>query len=145
MCDGILTKFKLIQALIVFLLYVRMRRIHSKLKEPEWSQHFSHNKSMGIFPNPQGQVTKSLVGSCWISNPSQILWVYLLPARMKKIQSKMKELEWSQHYWLILLMLKGSLLRSQWWNLAEIQSHSSLNSCPYCMQEWGRYIQNWKH
>ena len=57
---------------------------------------------MGIFPNAQGQVThKSLVGSGLISNPSEILWVYLLPARMKKIQSKMKELEWSQHYSLI--------------------------------------------
>ena len=37
-----------------------------------------------------------MVGFCSISNPSEILWVYLLPARMKKIQSKMKELEWSQ-------------------------------------------------
>ena len=112
----------------MFLLYARMRKIHSKLKELEWSQHFFHYKSMGIFPNAQGQVThKSLVGFCWISNPSEILVVYLLPARMKKIQSKMKKLEWSQHYSLIFLTLKGSLLRSQWWNLAEIQTHQSLN------------------
>ena len=75
-----------------------MKKIHSKLKALEWSQHFSHYKSIGIFPNAQGQVThKSLVCSCWISNPSEI-WVSVLPARMKKIQSKMKELEWSQHY-----------------------------------------------
>ena len=66
-----------------------MKKIHSKLKALEWSQHFSHYKSMGIFPNAQGQVThKSLVWSCWIWNPSEILWVYLLPARMKKIQSR---------------------------------------------------------
>ena len=71
------------------LLYARMRKIHSKLKALEWSQHFSYYKSMGIFPNAQGHVThKSLFGSYLISNPSKILWVSLLPARMKKIQSK---------------------------------------------------------
>ena len=91
------------------LLPVRMKTVHSKLKALKWSQHFSHYKSMGIFSNAQGQVThKSLVGSCRISNPSEILWVSLMPARMKKIQSKMKALEWSQHYSLIFQTLKGS-------------------------------------
>ena len=52
------------ELLFLSLLYARMRKIHSKLKALEWSQHFSHYKSMGIFPNAQGQVThKSLVGS----------------------------------------------------------------------------------
>ena len=38
-----------------------MKKIHSKLKALEWSQHFSHYKSIGIFPNAQGHVTpKSL-------------------------------------------------------------------------------------
>ena len=51
---------------------------------------------MGIFPDAQGQLThKSLVGSCRISNPFEILWLVLLPARIKN-KSKMKELEWSQ-------------------------------------------------
>ena len=31
------------------------------------------------------------VQSCRISNPSKILWLSLLPARIKKKQSKMKE------------------------------------------------------
>ena len=62
-----------------------------KMKVLEWSQHFSHYKSMGIFPLAQGQLThKSLIGSCRISNP--------LPARMKKNKLKMKELEWSQDF-----------------------------------------------
>ena len=40
----------------------------------EWSQHFSHYKSMGIFSDTQGQLTKqSQVWSCWISNQSKIL------------------------------------------------------------------------
>ena len=49
---------------------------------------------MGIFPNAQGQLThKSFVEYCPISNPSKILWLPSLPARIKKNQSKMKELE----------------------------------------------------
>ena len=64
---------------------------------------------MGIFSDAQGQVThKSLIGTSQISNPSEILWVSFLPARMKKIQSKMKALEWSQHYSFIFQTLKGS-------------------------------------
>ena len=54
---------------------------------------------MGIFPDAQGQLThKSLVGSCRISNPFEILLLSLLPARLKKNKSKMKELEWSQDF-----------------------------------------------
>ena len=81
------------------LLSARMKKIHPKMKVLEWSQHFSHYKSMGIFPVAQGQLThKSLVGSCQISNPFEILWLSLLPARIKKNKSKMKELEWSQDF-----------------------------------------------
>ena len=54
---------------------------------------------MGIFPDAQGQLThKSLVGSCRISNPFEILCLSLLLARIKKNKSKMKELEWSQDF-----------------------------------------------
>ena len=80
-------------------LSARMKKIHPKMKVPEWLQHFSHNKSIGIFPDAQGQVThKSLVRLCRISNPFEILWLFLLPARIKKKKSKMKELEWSQDF-----------------------------------------------
>ena len=55
------------------LLPERMKKIHWKMKVREWSQRFSHYKSMGIFPNAQGQLThKSFVGYCPISNPSEI-------------------------------------------------------------------------
>ena len=37
-----------------------------------------------------------------------LLWLSLLPARMKKIQSKRKALEWSQHYQSIFKMLKAA-------------------------------------
>ena len=81
------------------LLSARMKKIHPKMKVLEWSQHFSHYKSMGIFPDAQGQLThKFLVGSCRISNPLKILWLSLLPARIKKNKSKMNELEWSQNF-----------------------------------------------
>ena len=39
------------------LLLTRMKMIHTKMKELEWSQHFSHYKSMGIFQDAQGQLT----------------------------------------------------------------------------------------
>ena len=50
---------------------------------------FSHYKSMGIFPAAQGQLTpQSLVESGLNSNFSEILWLSLLPASMKKILLK---------------------------------------------------------
>ena len=39
------------------LLPTRMKIIHTKMKKLEWSQHFSHYKSMGIFQDAQGQLT----------------------------------------------------------------------------------------
>ena len=52
----------------------RMRMIDSKMKELECSQDFSHYKSMGIFPDAQGQLTpQSLVRSGRISNSSKML------------------------------------------------------------------------
>ena len=56
-------------------------------------------KVYGDFPDAQGQPThKSLVGSCRISNPFEILWLSLLPARIKMNKLKLKELEWSQDF-----------------------------------------------
>ena len=53
------------ELLWLVLLSARIKKIHLKIKVLEWSQHFSHYKSMGIFPNAQRQAThKSLVGSC---------------------------------------------------------------------------------
>ena len=52
----------------------RMRMIKSKLKELECSKDYSHYKSMGIFPDAQGQLTpQSLVRSGRISNSSEML------------------------------------------------------------------------
>ena len=71
----------------------RMKMIQSKMKELEWSQYFSYYiyKSMGIFP-------QSKVRSGGIMNSFEMLWLFSLPARMKKIRSKMKALEWSQDF-----------------------------------------------
>ena len=81
------------------LLPARMKKIHWIMKVLDWSQRFSHYKSMEIFPNAQGQLThKSFVRYCPISFPYEILWLSSLPARIKKNQSKLKELEWSQGF-----------------------------------------------
>ena len=63
-----------------------MRLIKSKMKELECSQDSSHYKSMGIFQDAQGQLTpQSLVRSGRIPNLSEMLWMFSLPASMKKI------------------------------------------------------------
>ena len=62
------------ELLWLVLLSARMKKIHQKMKVLEWSQHFSDYKSMGIFPDAQGQLTnKSLVRYSRISNPLEIL------------------------------------------------------------------------
>ena len=77
----------------------RMRLIKSKLKELECSQDFSHYKSMGIFPDVQGQLTlQSTVRSGQISNSFETLLLSSLPAKIKKTRSKIEPLECSQHY-----------------------------------------------
>ena len=78
------------------------------MKALECSQDFSHNKPMGIFPDAQGQLTlQSLVRSGGISNSPEMLWMSSLPASMKKIQSKKKALEWTQHNTAIFQTRKG--------------------------------------
>ena len=63
----------LFKLLWLVLLSAGMKKIHRKVMVLEWSQNFSYHKSMGIFPDAQGQLThKSLVGSCRISNPVEI-------------------------------------------------------------------------
>ena len=52
----------------------KLRMIDSKMKDLDCSQDFYHYKSMGIFPDAQGQLTpQSLVRSGRISNSSEML------------------------------------------------------------------------
>ena len=100
-CGRKSNSFKL---LWVYLLPARMRKIHLKMKVLEWSQQISHCRYMQIFYDAQGKLTpQSEVGSTLNSNSSKLLWFSLIPARMKKIQSKMKALEWSQQCYIIHL------------------------------------------
>ena len=64
----------------------RMKKIKLKMKVLDCSQDFSHYKSMGIFPDTQGQLTlQSTVRSGQILNLFKTLWLSSLPAKMKKI------------------------------------------------------------
>ena len=86
----------------------RMRLIKSNMKELECSQDLSYYKSMGIFPDAQGQLTpQSFVLSGRISNSSEMLWMSSLHASMKKTRSKIEALECSQHYTSIFQTRKG--------------------------------------
>ena len=56
------------------------------MKVLEWSQQISHCKSMQIDYDAQERLApRSEVGSTLNSNSSKLLWLSLLPARMKKI------------------------------------------------------------
>ena len=91
---GILPKFKLIQAFIVVLVPCKNEKDPFKNEGSRVLKDFPHYKSMGIFSNAQGQLTlQSRVESCQISNSFEILWLSSIPAKMKKIRSKMKALE----------------------------------------------------
>ena len=77
----------------------RMKKIKLKMKVLDCSQDFSYYKSMGIFPDAQGQLTlQSTARSGQISNPSKILWFSSLLVKMKKIRSKIEALECAQYY-----------------------------------------------
>ena len=70
---------------------------------------------MGIFPNAQGQLThKSMVRSCQISNSAEILWVSLLPARIKKIQSKIEGARVVTTLFIDFSDAQGQLTRQSW-------------------------------
>ena len=69
-----LPKFELIQAFMHVLSTCKNEVDKTKMKALECSQDFSHYKSMGIFPDAQGQLTlQSLVRSGRISNSSEML------------------------------------------------------------------------
>ena len=78
------------EMLWISLLPTSMKEIRSKMKVLECSQDFPHYKSMGIFRFVQGQLTpQPLVRSSSNLNSVQTLRLSSLPARIKKIQSKM--------------------------------------------------------
>ena len=76
----------------------RMKNIQLKMKALECSQDFSHYKSMGIFQTLKA-ANSAVIGPIWPNfELVRDVMDVLLPASMKKIRSKMKVLEWSQHY-----------------------------------------------
>ena len=91
----------------------RMKKIKLKMKVLDCSQDFSHYKSIGIFPDAQGQLTlQSTVRSGLILNSSKTLWLSSLPAKKKKIRSKIEALECSQYYkilYIIFLDVQGQI------------------------------------
>ena len=92
------------------------------------------------FSEAQGQITLVLVSVSGRNlNSSKLSCMSSLPARMRMIDSKMKELECSQdfsHYKSMGIFpeLKGSLLCSPWSDLAEFQSRPRCYGC-------SRYLQ----
>ena len=123
----------------------RSRAAHSAVHSPIWS-NFEHGRDFMVvlltcknkedriknrgarvfttlyinFSDAQGQITlESVVVSDRNLNSSKLSCMSSLPARMRMIESKMKELEFSQDYPIISLW--G--FRSPWSDLAEFRTH----------------------
>ena len=89
---------------------------------------------MGFFSYAQGRLTlQSLVRSGRISNSSEMLWMFSLPASMKKILSKMKALEWTQHFPHYNSMVAMETSGRIWPNLELIQA--LIHVLIYCKYE----------
>ena len=105
---GIWPKFKLIQAFLHDLDTCKNEEDPIKTEVARVATTSAHYKSMGIFPDAQWQVTPQyLIGSVRISNSSETLRLSSLTARMKKIHSNMKAIEWPQVYLSIFHPIKG--------------------------------------
>ena len=75
------------------LLPARMKKIHLENEGTRVVTTFLPLQVYGDFSKrSRAAYHKSFVEYCPISNPSKILWLSSLPARIKKNQSKMKEL-----------------------------------------------------
>ena len=86
--------FELIQALIHVIITCKYEKHPIKNSGENVITSFPHYMSMGFFSYAQGQLTpQSLIRSGRISNSSEMLAMFSLPASMKKIRSKMKALE----------------------------------------------------
>ena len=101
-----LPKFELIQAFMHVLVTCRMEKIKLKMKVLDCSQDFSHNKSMGIFPGAQGQLTLQSRSDLVKFELVQDFMVVLLTCKNED-PIKNKALECSQHYTSIFQTCKG--------------------------------------
>ena len=90
--------------------------------------------SMGTFPGAKGQST---VRSGQISNSSKTLWLSSLPAKLKKILSKIEALECSQHYTSIFRRARAdnSVVGGVIWLKFFFLTHPSFHACPPHLQE----------
>ena len=113
-----------------------MKKIRSKMKALEWSQHYIYSN----FSDAQGQITLVLVSVAGRNlNSSKRPCMSSLPAGMRMIDSKMKELECSQdfsHYKSVGIFpdTQGQLIRSPWSDLAEFRTRPICNGCSCYLQ-----------
>ena len=89
------------------------------------------------FSDAQGQITLVLVSVSGLNlNSSKLSCMSLLPARMRMIDSKMKELEWSQEisHYKSMGIFQIAQLCSPWSDLAEFRTRPRSYGC-------SRYLQ----
>ena len=91
--------FKLIQALMYFIITCKYEKDLIKKSREKVETSFSHYKHMGIFSDAQGQLTLQwVVQSGRNSNSSKLSCMSSLPASMKRIGRKTAEKKWRHRF-----------------------------------------------
>ena len=109
-----------------------------KGKALEYSKHFSHCKSMGFFrrSSAANSAMHNPIRLNFELSPDFIIMVVLVTCNNEEDPIKNEGAKvFSKHYTLIFQMHKDSLLRSLWWDFAEIRIHPSFYACTYSLQE----------
>ena len=101
--------------------------------------------NMGFF-STQGQVPLMWIVRCgWKSNLSEILWQNWLPARLKKIDSKVKSLSSGQHYNSMgkFFIVQGQVTPKKIIRSGSMSNLTRFYSCPRNLQDWRTSDQKW--
>ena len=116
-----------------------------------WSKTWRfHNKYIENIIRPQGRITPNwLIRSGQNSNYTEILCLSWVPASLTKIRLKMNMLAWRNHFpikriWENFKTLKGTLLRREWSDLAEIRNCPRFYVCPCYLHVCKRSDKNKK-
>ena len=116
---------------------------------PNLAPRHSSSKEWMSF-GTQAQVTsKWLVRSGRNLNPSEIFLLSLLPASLKMIQLKVKEL-FSRHFLHCkslgkIFITQGWVTPTEWSDLTQYRTHPRFYDRPRYRQVWSRSYQKWSH
>ena len=100
----------------------------------KWKHHFPHYKSMGVFLRCSRAANSIVGGPIWLK--FELIHNIMHVLVTSKFEKDRININRDYVMTSIFETLKGSQLRSQWWDLSEIQTHISFYVCPHYLQVW---------